>query len=64
MRSTLSRIILSIVVGVVTWGVVFLIGLIIALIPGAQPIGAFIQGVSGIVGLIAGVVYFITGKTL
>lgn len=58
----LKRILLSILIGLVAWGIAYLIGLVLTLIPFVAPIGGFIILVSPVVGLIAGVWYFITGQ--
>jgi len=58
----LSRIVLSLIVGLVAFGVTFLVGLVITLVPGIAPVGVFIQAVSPIVGVIAGLWYFFTGQ--
>lgn len=60
--SLLKRILLAILIGIVAAGVTFLIGLVLTLIPFAQPVGMFIQAVSPVVGVIAGLWYFITGR--
>lgn len=58
----LSRAILAIIVGVVTAIVVAVIGLILVKI-GLEQIGSFIKGISGLIGLLAGLWYFVTGQT-
>jgi len=59
----ITRVLLSILVGLIAGGVCFLVGLILTLLPFVAPVGAFLQAVSPIVGLIAGVWYFLTGRT-
>jgi len=64
MKSLASRIILSIVIGLVSWGLTYLLGLVIGLIPFISPIGGFIMFVSPLVGLLAGIWYFFTNRTV
>ena len=59
----ITRILLAIVVGVIAGGLCFLVGLILTLLPFVAPVGAFLEAVSPVVGLIAAVVYFLTGRT-
>lgn len=60
----LKRIILAVLVGIVTAVVVYIIGLVIALLPGAEAIGQYILGVSVLLGVVAAVYYFLTNKTV
>jgi len=62
MQSLAARIILSIIIGLVAWGLTFLLGLVISLVPIISPIGDFVKFVSVGVGVLAGVYYFITQK--
>jgi hypothetical protein len=58
----LSRVALSVVVGVVTWIVALLVGWVLVEVS-LESIGAFVKGVAPLLGLVAGVWYFFTGET-
>lgn len=58
----LKRLILSVLIGLATWLVVFLIGIVIALFPVIAPLGLALQAWAWLFGLIAGVWFFITGE--
>ena len=60
----LKRIVIAIIIGIVTALVVYLIGLLVALLPVVGVVGEFLKNVSGLFGLIAGIYYFVTNKTL
>ena len=57
-----SRILLSIIIGLVAWGLTFIVGLLIALIPPVVAVGLFVQSIAWIVGIIAGIYYFVTQR--
>ena len=58
----LKRVLIAILIGIIVAIVVYLIGLVIALVPNLVTIGHFIEDVSPIVGILAGIYYFVTGK--
>ena len=56
------KIIISIIVGLVTWAIFYLIGLSITLIPYVAALGMFIQFVSPFAGVIMGLLYFLSDR--
>lgn len=56
-----SRVILSIIVGVVTWLLTMLVGMVLVQAT-LDDLGRFVTSVSPIVGLVAGVWYFFAGS--
>lgn len=58
----LKRVLLAVLVGIVAALVTLLVGHILVEV-GVEQIGAFVKGVAVLVGLIAGVWYFLTGQT-
>lgn len=61
---SLTRIVLSIVAGVVVWLVCLLIGIVLISlsVSWAVAIGGFIHGAAPIIGLLAGTVYYLKGS--
>lgn len=60
----LRRVLIAICVGILVAIVVYVIGLFIALLPGAQSIGSYIVGVSALLGVLAAVWYFLTNRSV
>lgn len=58
----LKRLILAILVGIATALVVYLIGVVLALLPVVAPLGVVLQGLAWIFGIVAGVWFFLTGE--
>jgi len=58
------RIILSVVIGLVTWAVFWLIGVGLALIAPIAPLGLAIQSIAWLFGILGGVWYFFVGQNL
>lgn len=63
MSPLVHKIILAIIMGLIAWGFVYLIGLALTLIPYIVPLGQFLQFVSPFVGIIVGILSFITDRT-
>jgi len=60
----IKRILLSILVGIITFLAVLLIGALISIFPVVGGIGALIQSLAWLFGLVAGVWFFLTGERL
>ncbi len=56
-----SRILTAVVVGVVTAIVVYLVGLVLVEV-NVESIGSFVKNISGLLGLLAAIYYFVTGR--
>jgi hypothetical protein len=59
----LMRVAASVVVGVVTWIVVALVGILVSRFLDGQ-VGSFITGVAVLLGFLAAVWFYVTGRTL
>lgn len=59
----LSKVAMSVVVGVITALVTALIGIVLVSV-GVHDIGEFVKGIAPLVGLLAGVWYFFTNRSL
>lgn len=57
-----QRILMAVLVGIVTGIVVYIIGMGVALLPGADAIGAFIMGIAWLLGLVAAIWFYLTGR--
>lgn len=60
----ISRILIAIVVGIITALVTYGLGIILTLLPVVGPVGEFLKAVSAIVGVIAGIFYFVNQRRL
>lgn len=57
----LTRLVLSVVVGIVTAIVIYLLGVVLIEVD-AESVGNFFKNVAGILGLLAGIWYFFVGN--
>ena len=60
----IQRVLIAVLVGIVVAILVYVIGLGIALVPGVAVIGVFLQNVAWLLGLAAGIWYYISGRTV
>ena len=60
----IKRVIMSILVGVITALIVFVIGALISVIPVIAPVGEVLKWLAPVFGLVAGIWYFLSGRTL
>lgn len=60
----LKRILLSILVGIATGIVVYIIGALLSVLPVVAGLGAIIKGLSVICGVVGAIIFFITGRTI
>lgn len=59
----MSRVLVAVVVGIVAALLTALVGIIVAEL-GSGDVGRFLQGISWLVGVLAGVWYYFTGRTV
>ncbi len=60
----IQRVLIAVLVGIVVAILVYVIGLGIALVPGVAVIGVFLQNVAWLLGVAAGIYYFVSGRTV
>lgn len=60
----ISRVLISVLVGIVVAILVYVLGAGIALVPGIAAIGVFLQNVSWFLGVASGIWYFVSGRTV
>lgn len=60
----IQRVLIAVLVGIVVGIVIYVIGMAIALVPGVAVIGEFLKAVSWLLGLAAGIWYYISGRTV
>ncbi len=60
----IQRVLIAVLVGIVVAILVYVIGLGIALVPGIAVIGVFLQNVAWLLGVAAGIYYYISGRTV
>lgn len=61
MDGTVSRALMAVVVGVVTGLIVYVIGLVLIEVD-VESVGNFVKNIAGLLGLLAGIFYFVTGR--
>ena len=59
-----TRVLFAVLVGIVVAILIYVIGMGIALVPGLSAIGGFLQAVSWLLGVAAGIWYFVSGRSV
>ncbi len=60
----IARALIAVLVGIVVAILIYVLGAGIALVPGIAAIGVFLQNVSWLLGVAAGIYYFVSGRSV
>lgn len=58
----IERLIYAVIVAVVVWLICILLGMLLVALPPVAMVGAFLQTYGWIIGLLAGLLYFLSGR--